>query len=277
MFRLALPLLLGIGLLVPSPSHACSCADGQVVFPKEGTVPPNVVFHIRWWRPIPLRLVDEHGEKIPLSTEQIGDRLLRLTPNNLLEGGKRYTLEPEGKPQDSKWPPIASYRVEGEPDTTPPSPPAAAQFHYEHTLVNFGNSCKTEHEGYTVLTEGAADDHTGRAQLATLVVSASNPEEVLALLRPDDDFIGQSTCFYNFDVQSFAGAQVALRSVDLAGNRSAPGQVFGLQQHMPLWISLVLLTTRGRVLLIMFVSILIGLVLLVARGTGRPSATPTRE
>jgi hypothetical protein len=152
---------------------------------------------------------------------------------------------------------------------TPPNPPTWSRADYEHTITDIRTSCQAELEGYTLRTEGAQDDRATGAQMALVVVSASAPDQVLALLSPGRDFIGHSTCLYNFDVDKARGTQVALRSVDLAGNLSAPGPTLTLSKGMPILAAFFLLTPLGRGLLIAVVVSLIGLVLLMARRSPR--------
>jgi hypothetical protein len=273
LLRFALPLALVAVLLLPSEAPACSCAGGEKLFPQEGTVPPNVIFHARWWSPHALLLVDEAGQRVALRREAIGDRLVRLHPSAPLESGKRYRLEMDTGPGGAKMPPLATYTVQGEPDAMPPRPPASAGFDYRHRLVSMWSSCQTEMEGYGVRAEGASDDRTNSTQLATLVVAANAPDQVLALLMPGDDFMGHDVCFYNLDVDKAQGTQVALRSVDLAGNLSAPGPAVQLDKSMPLVISMLVQTTLGRALIIVVVTALVGLILLVARRSSRELRT----
>ncbi|HEX8700291.1 MAG TPA: hypothetical protein VF815_15700 [Myxococcaceae bacterium] len=267
--RWVLLLTLFAGLLLPFQVHACSCISGEEIFPKEGTVPPNVIFHGKKWSKHSLFLQDEQGVKVPLKEEPIGDRLVRLTPSAPLESGKRYTLEMDTGRGGAKVPSVATYTVRGEPDTRPPSPPTLADFNYRHEPAMWGTSCQTTLEGYDVRASGAADEQASAGQLATLVVSASAPGQVLALLMPDDDFIGHAVCFYNFDAPKWAGTEVALRTVDLAGNLSSPGPAVRLAKSMPLAAAMVLHTTLGRGFLVIVVAGLLGLILLVARRSTR--------
>lgn len=267
--RLALPWALFVGLLLPSEAPACSCASGEVVFPAEGTVPPNVIFHARKWGRHPLMLVGEKGARVPLREESIGDRLVRLRPGSPLEEGKDYTLEQDTGPGGAKMYPLGTYTVRGGPDARPPDPPTSTDFDYEHRMQSMWTSCQTELEGYGVRAMGAFDDRAGSEQLGTLVVSASAPEQVLALLLPGDDFMGHAVCLYNFDVEKWSGTEVALRSVDLAGNLSAPGAAVKLTKRMPLVAALLVHTTLGRAFLVVVVVGLVGLILLVARRAPR--------
>lgn len=267
--RLALLLSLLVGLWLPARAHACSCASGEEVFPPDGTVPPNVIFHARKWSKHPLYLLDEKGARVSLREEPIGDRLVRLYPGSPLEDGKRYTVEVDLGPGGGRLYPLATYTVRGEPDTRPPDPPGSTDFDYEHRMASMWTSCETELEGYGVRAMGAFDDRASSEQLGTLVVSASAPEQVLALLMPGDDFIGRAVCLYNFDVGKWSGKEVALRSVDLAGNLSAPGPAVKLTKSMPLVAALLLHTTLGRGFLVVFVAGLLGAILLVARRSPR--------
>jgi len=271
--RLVPLLALFAGLLLPARAHACSCAGGDEVFPREGTVPPNVIFHARKWSEHSLVLEDEKGARVALREEPIGDRLVRLSPSSPLEDGKSYTLEMDTGPGGPKMYSLGTYTVRGEPDARPPSPPTSVDFDYQHRMTEMWTSCETELEGYGVRTGGSFDDRASSEQLGTLVVTASAPEQVLALLTPGDDFLGHAVCLYNFDVEKWSGTEVALRSVDLAGNLSAPGPAVKLTKSMPLVAALLVHTTLGRAAIVIVVTGLIGMILLVARRSPREPRT----
>ncbi|MDY7225017.1 hypothetical protein [Hyalangium rubrum] len=127
------------------------------------------------------------------------------------------------------------------------------------------SSCEAEREGYTVRTSGAADDRASSDQLAVVVVSAKAPERMLALLPPGQQYMGKGSCIYNFDIAKERGAEVALRSVDLAGNLSEPGPAIKLFRGMPIVFAMLFLSTPGRVLLTVVVLGLGGLLMLAVR------------
>lgn len=270
--RWVLLLTLFAGLLLPARAHACSCAGGEVIFPQRGPVPPNVIFHSKKQSKHSLFLLDEKGTRVALREEPIGDRLVRLTPSAPLEEGKSYTLEMDTGRGGAKVPSLATYTVRGGPDAKPPSPPSWTDFNYEHRMQSMWTSCQTELEGYGVVEGGASDDRATPGELGTLVVSASAPEQVLALLMPGDDFIGHAVCLYNFDVQKWSGTEVALRTVDLAGNLSAPGPAVKLRKSMPLVAALLVYSTVGRGCILATVLGLVGLIFFVARRSPRGAA-----
>jgi hypothetical protein len=203
---------------------------GTEIFPASGNIPPNAVFYARD-RGTKLRLYDEIGTPVPLEYEEVGPQWTRLRPSAPLENGKLYALKigPEFK---DEWgygePPPARYQVQGEPDTVPPRPPASAEFVYENGFYMQGTSCQSSQEGYTVSTSKGSDDRASPEQLAIAVVTDSAPERVLALLPPGRAFMGSHRCLKNFDISGQRNAVVAVRSVDLAGNLSAPGAIVAL-------------------------------------------------
>lgn len=225
-------------------------------YPKGGTVPPNATFytaHIRT-RQVVLR-ENRSGEHVPLQIEEVGDEVLRIRPSTPLEDGKRYTLEedPErSKGSGYKPEPLSVFEVQGEPDAQPPRPPSTVDVDYEHEIHNRWTSCQTEMEGYTLSMEGASDDRAIADKLATVVVSESAPDHILALLPPGEDFIGSATCFYNFNVDTARGTRVVLRSVDLAGNLSAPSPVLTLAKGTPRWVAIFLQTLLSKAVLSVF-------------------------
>lgn len=278
MWRLVLGLAVVLELVLPSTAAACSCMPGGQLFPPEGSIPPNVTFYAARVEYRQLMLLDESGTRMPLAQEEIGDKILRLRPSAPLQEGRKYTLEVDPGPNpdpnpDYKLAPLARYTVRGEPDTQPPQPPTSVDFDYEHSMANLGSSCESEKEGYFVDAKGASDDRVPAGQLATVVVPASAPDRILALLPPSKHFIGHSTCLYNFDVDKARGTQVALRSVDLAGNLSKPSPAAKLAKGTPLVVAMFLQTIIGRGVIVLVVAGLIGMVLLVVRRSPREGRT----
>lgn len=278
MWRFALLTAL-VGLVLPSPAHACKCMRGEEVFPPAGNVPPNVAFHVRNMSE-KLVLVDEIGTPVPLQVEEVGFRLTRLRPGTPLEDGKLYTLRAQN--QEDEWggqrKPLGLYQVHGSPDTQPPSPPASSDFQYESGISMQGTSCETQKMGYSVSISGAADDRASDEQLAIALVSASAPEQLLGMLLPTQrKFLGKDVCLYNFDLRKAQEAPVALRSVDLAGNLSAPGAPFSLSATTATTPEQPVQGPPTRLLLLLAVLVpsLIGVGLFVARRSrrqGKPSA-----
>lgn len=273
MWRFVLAVVLVLACVRPSSAWACSCAPGGQVFPKEGTLPPNVTFYAAKGHYRQLVLREGHGDvTVPLQVQEVGDDILRIRPSTPLENGKRYTLEVDPKLTKGsgyKPEPLADFEVQGAPDTQPPRPPSAVDVDYEHSIVNRWSSCETEEEGYTVSTEGASDDRVPAGKLATVVVPEGDPERVLALLPPGKDFIGHTTCFYNFDVDKAQGTRVALRSVDTAGNLSAPAPAIRLAQGTPLWVATLLQILRHKAVLAVIVLGAIGAILVVVKRAPR--------
>ncbi len=230
MWRLTLPLALLLGLLPSTAAHACKCMYTTEIFPASGNIPPNAVFYARD-KGKKLRLYDEIGTPVPLQYEEVGPQWTRLRPSAPLENGKSYALK-IGPEFPDEWgygePPPARYQVQGEPDTVPPSPPASARFGYQNGTIMRGTTCETSQEGYVVSTSKVSDDRASTEQLAIAVVSANQPELVLALLPGGKGFMGSTRCRKTFDIHGQRNAVVAVRSVDLAGNLSEPGAIVAL-------------------------------------------------
>lgn len=273
MWRFVLAVGLFLGLVLPFPAWACSCMPSGRVFPQGGIVPPNVTFYASHTRSRQLVLRENRGGgHVPLQVEEIGDDVLRIRPSTPLEEGKRYTLEedPElSKRSGYKPDPLSVFEVHGEPDAQPPRPPGTVDADYQHRIANHWTSCESEEEGYTLTTEGASDDRVIPAKLATVVVSESAPDRILALLPPGEDFIGSTTCFYNFDVDKARGTRVVLRSVDLAGHLSAPSAVLTLAKGTPRWVAVFLQTLLSKAVLSIFLVGLLGTLVYAARRNRR--------
>jgi hypothetical protein len=277
MWRLVLAVGLFLGLVLPFPAWACSCMPSGRVYPQGGTVPPNVTFHASHTRSQRLVLRENRGGgRVPLHVEEIGDDILRIRPSTPLQAGKRYTLEedPElSKGSGYKPEPLSVFEVQGEPDTQPPRPPGTVDSDYEHRIANRSTSCESEEEGYTLTAKGASDDRVLSDKLATVVVSESAPERILALLPPGEDFIGSTTCFDNFDVNKARGTRVVLRSLDLAGNLSAPSAVLTLAKGTPRWVAAFVQTLPSKVV----ISIILGGLLWILVSAARRNRSTVRS
>ena len=82
-------------------------------------------------------------------------------------------------------------------------------------------------------------------------------------------FIGQGTCFYNFDVDKARGTKVALRTMDTAGQLSAPGPAATLAKGMSLEMAVLMQTLLSRGVLAAVGVGLIGMVVFVVKRAPR--------
>lgn len=197
---------------------ACDCAVPSQVTPSQddAEVPANTKIWIRGWTPCPSPALQEAGGGAVIETtqSQIARDITVLHPAAPLQVGASYEVSCGSEP------PLSTFTVTAEADTTPPGLPSVKEVEHVET-GGIASSCGEE--SYVKLDASFAGkllllDIEGEASLDTAALSGVVSA---AFAAGEMVFVGEAACSgSNWNLDREDEPRVAYATVDLAGNVS---------------------------------------------------------